>query len=111
MKLIRIIRPDDLESAELAERVRNAPGGEISELYLAADAGRQAAFVVLDWWPSDDSPILYELYVPSELRRRGIGTKVLRDVEALVKRRGRSSLRVTPKPIDKTGTLESLEQW
>lgn len=111
MKLHSIIRPSDLSSSELAERVTRAPGGTISELFIVRDDDREVAFVIIDWWRKESHAVLYELYVPSALRGKGIGTGVLKAVERLVRRRGRSSLRLIPRPIDASGSVEALEKW
>ena len=51
---------------------------------MAIEEGREVAFVSLDIFPPSQQPlVLYTLAVPTLLREKGIGSRVLAEVERL----------------------------
>jgi predicted N-acetyltransferase YhbS len=55
--------------------------------FVAIEEGREVAFVSLDIFPPSQQPlVLYTLAVPTLLREKGIGSRVLAEVECLAKK-------------------------
>ena len=74
--------------------------------------GVELALVVLDNHEGADCSILYELFLASARRNRGLGTKVLAAVEEHVKASGRSCLEVWPRSLDRSNRSDvQLVRW
>src|SRR5207244_2520787 len=68
---------DDFEDAVLRSRAGKAPQLATICLLRASVDGVEAALVLLDIHPQSEAVILYELFLCSALRGRGIGTRLL----------------------------------
>src|SRR5207247_1200633 len=88
---------DDFTAAVLRSRVAKAPRMSTIHLFRAMAGEVELALVVLDIHEASDSVILYELFLCSERRNRGVGTKVLAAIEEYAKGSGRACLEVWPR--------------
>lgn len=111
LPLFPVDEQPDLASEELRERLGHLPGGEISEILKYNIGNQDLALIVIDWWKNERYAVLYELFVPTEHRGRGVGTAALNAVEELVRCRGRSRMQLRPRPLDDSRTVEQLEGW
>ena len=83
-----------------------------THLFRAMDDEVEVALVVLDNHEGADCSILYELFLASARRNRGLGTKVLAAVEAHVKASGRTCLEVWPRSLDRSSRSDiQLVRW
>jgi GNAT superfamily N-acetyltransferase len=83
-----------------------------TQLFRAESDGIEAALVVLDVHEGADCAILYELFLCSDRRNRGVGNKVLAAVEQHVKASGRSCLEVWPRSLDRSNRTDAqLVRW
>ena len=83
-----------------------------THLFRAVADGVEVALVVLDIHEGAECFILYELFLCSVTRNRGIGTKVLAAVENYVVSSGRSCLEVWPRSLDQSNRTDAqLRRW
>lgn len=83
-----------------------------THLFRALADGIEVALVVLDIHEEWECLILYELFLCSGERNRGLGTKVLAAVEKHVVASGRSCLEVWPRSLDPSNRTDAqLRRW
>jgi GNAT superfamily N-acetyltransferase len=83
-----------------------------THLFRAMSEGVEVALVVLDIHQAAACSILYELFLCSDRRNRGVGTKVLAAVEGYVKASGQSCLEVWPRSLDRSNRSDAqLVRW
>jgi GNAT superfamily N-acetyltransferase len=96
----------------LRSRAAKAPRMRTTHLFRAMADEVEIALVVLDNHEGADCSILYELFLASARRNRGLGTKVLAAVEAHVKASGRTCLEVWPRSLDRSNRSDmQLVRW
>ena|SRR5687767_10847517 len=96
----------------LRSRAAKAPRMRTTYLFRVMSDEIEVALVVLDNHDGADCSILYELFLASERRNRGLGTKVLAAVEAHVKASGRTCLEVWPRTLDRSNRSDAqLVRW
>ena len=100
---------EEFVDPELRAIARHSTRGPQTIWYRVLFNGREVAFVAIDRLRQHF--VLLQLFVPRNLRGKGIGSAVLRTVEALARSEGCGSVRVWPRPIDRSVDLESLGRW
>lgn len=109
--LVQTNIPDDFEIPELTKRAQNSSRSLKTKHYKAVSCGREVAFVSLDRWPELNQMVVYEIFVPISIRRQGIATAVLNEVERISAYEGFSLIRLRPSPLDIGVTMSSLIDW
>ena len=109
--LVPIRKAEEICSEELRERTQQSSKSRKTVWYCALHVGEEVAFVAIDPWPEFDHMVLYELFIPKSLRRQGIGTAVLAQVEIFAADKGFSAIRVNPSPLDTSIDMSALENW
>jgi GNAT superfamily N-acetyltransferase len=96
----------------LRSRAAKAPRLDTIHLFRAMADGVEMALVVLDIHKESDSIILYEVFVCSGERNRGVGTEVLDAIETYARRAGRSCIDVWPRSLDRRDRSDAqLARW
>ena len=96
----------------LRARAAKAPQQDTTHLFRAMAASDEVALVVLDIHPGSRCYILYEVFLCSPRRNRGIGSKVLAAVEDFVSASGHSCLEVWPGSLDLRSRSDAqLVRW
>lgn len=108
MQLVALDK-EHCETPELLQRVTKIVKSKNTSCYVTIRNGQEVAFLALDRLPQH--LVIYELFVPSSLRRSGVGTAVLAEIERIAVEEGFLSIRVTPSPLDEHLTREELIQW
>lgn len=111
IRLIETKDPLDFELPELWKRAQESSKSIKTIHYCAVADSREVAFVSLDRWPELGHIVLYEIFVPKELRRQGIGGAVLAEVESTAVKEGILLMRLRPKPLDKGISQQDLADW
>jgi GNAT superfamily N-acetyltransferase len=110
--LVPALDRDDFATAILRSRAGKAPRLGTIHLIRAMADGVEVALVVLDIHDQVDCIILYELFLTSTLRNRGVGTKVLAAVEDYAVTSGRTCVEVWPRSLDRGSRSDAqLVRW
>jgi len=100
-----------IECEELDARARHNPWAEQRLQYLVRSSGRAVAFISFDIWPERDFIVLYELFVASGHRRRGIGSTLVAEAKRIASMRGYKRIIVRPTPLSEDVSEEALTAW
>ena len=99
MEIIQLTNNMSLLNRELHERAQHSSLGQYTTHYVVYDQGLEVAFLSLDHRLDINVMVIYEIYLPEELRGSGIGTRVLLAAEAFAKQCGFSRTLVRPAPL------------
>jgi GNAT superfamily N-acetyltransferase len=83
----------------LRDRALHSSRGCYTKHYIVYDHGSEVAFLSVDPRPDLNLLVIYEIFVAPEIRRRGIGTRVLLAVENLARDTGSPRVRLIPKAL------------
>jgi GNAT superfamily N-acetyltransferase len=112
MELIELVNWEQAATEEIQRRARNGSKAKITKHYAAYEGSQEVAFVALDRHPQDSERLtLYEMFVPRALRRNGIGTRLLKEIERIARDEGYSSVHLCPEPLDAAYSREGLIAW
>jgi GNAT superfamily N-acetyltransferase len=100
-----------ISSPLLEQRASDSSKGPFTYHYLAYVSSAEAAFVSLDIQPNQEYIVLYEIIVELSLRRKGIATAVVEQVERLALGMQRRQLVVTPEPFMRDIDREVVVRW
>lgn len=100
---------EELINPELRAIASHSKRGPRTTWYRVLFDRREVAFVAIDRLRSH--LVVLQIFVPRDLRGNGIGSAVLRTVEALARSEGYCSVRLWPRPIDRILDLNSLARW
>jgi len=109
ISLTEVRRPDEFMNRELSAIARYSSKSPLMTWYRACCNNEEVAFISVGPW--DKRLVPYQLFVPSNLRGRGVGSDVLRSVEHLAQSEGYQSVRVWPRPLDDSFDRRDLERW
>lgn len=102
----------DFEAVTLRSRAAKAPNLATTHLFRAMAGGEEMGLVVLDLRPGARCPMLYELFLVSARRNRGIGSLTLAAIEAFVAASGGRRIEVWPRSLDlRSRSDRELAQW
>src|SRR5688572_7669075 len=112
IRLVPAANEDAFEAPALRSRASKAPRQRTTHLFRAMSDGVELALVVLDIHDGSDCVILYEIFLSSDRRNRGVGTRVLCALEEHVKATGKSCLEVWPRSLDRSNRSDAqLVRW
>ncbi len=108
----RLASPDcRIDSSALREQIQSPPPRRGASLYLIYLQGEEVAFVSIDHLPGTTELLIYEILLDPAYRGRGIGTAIMREIEAFAVRRGYERILLCPQPLDPNITIEALTRW
>lgn len=101
----------DLRDEEIKERVALNSKAKNTKHYVAKEKNYDVGFVSLDINPDIEYLILYEIFVPRHLRKKGYGSRLLAEIEGLAANLGYKKVSVNPKPFEEDRTRAQLVEW
>ena len=111
MQLFELICLEDCRDHQIRDRAESSKKTKHTCHFVARDAKSELAFIALDLNTEFDYLVLYEIFVPQSIRRKGIGTAVLVEVERIAQSRGFRRVIVYPKPFVGSMTKSQLVEW
>jgi GNAT superfamily N-acetyltransferase len=111
MRLKSIQEPSEIVHPEIQERAVNSSKSYQTIHFLVFEKEQEVAFLSVDTRPNVPYLVLYELFVPHQLRNRGIGSRVLLEAEVLAKNLGYEKITVFPSPRELDFPKERLWRW
>lgn len=104
-------KSDDIKDLEIRDRYIKSSRNEFTQHYVIKDDGAEVGFLSLDLNPLDQPLVIYEIFVPRHLRRRGFGTQLLELAERQAHDLGYEWALIIPKSLDDTFPQSDLELW
>lgn len=111
IELYEICAGENCQNVQLRARVSESPRARYTKQFGVREDGSEVAFLALDLIPEADYLVLYEIFVPHELRRRGIGSRLLAEVERFAKSLGYERVMLFPSSLDPAYLEVKLVAW
>src|ERR1039457_2019335 len=111
MELKELTSLGGLQCPEIRRRAEQSSKSLYTRHYLLIDKGKEVAFVSVDLRPKVDYQVLYELFVPTELRGNGSGSQALGLVDALARTLGLARIVLNPMPFEGRFSQARLRNW
>jgi GNAT superfamily N-acetyltransferase len=103
--------PSNISDHQLRDKALHSSKATYTKHYIAYDYSDEIGFLSLDIIPNTDYLILYEIYVKPHLRRRGIGTELLKLVERHARELDYKYVFVRPQPMEENISKDHLITW
>ncbi len=100
-----------ISDPEIRNRDAKGSRGAYTRHFLATESGSQVGFLSIDILPDKEHLVIYEIFVPTALRRGGIGAKLLAAAENMARSHGYRSALLIPKTLDEAFAQQALEEW
>ncbi|MBF0328583.1 MAG: GNAT family N-acetyltransferase [Nitrospirae bacterium] len=113
IQLIKADTADCFKSSELMMRASESSKSLKTKHYrVIADCG-EVAFVSLDRWPEPEISrmVIYEIFVLRNMRRKGIGTALLTEIEKVAMQEGFRKTYLRPSTLDCTFSQTDMVNW
>ena len=111
MLLTEIDTTEECGDPDIRSRFAERRKPPCTRLFLAKVDGIEVGFLALTFYPNVDFLVLYELIVCRVHRQRGIGSRLLSEVEAIAVRNGYSQVHLSPEPLDGGMSKKKLVAW
>jgi GNAT superfamily N-acetyltransferase len=108
VKIIEI-EPNEVKSPPLRSIARHLSG--ISKIFLAKIEQQEVGIMIVDLYDPPYPLFIYYIYVASNFRRQGIGSKLLSFAERMASKRGNPSVALQPNEIEKDYSIQTLRSW
>lgn len=110
MELIEI-NNQEIANPEIRNRDAMSSRCAYTRHFLAVESGLEVGLLSIDIPPSEEQLIIYEIFVPTALRRHGIGTRLLAAAEEMTRDLGYETVLLVPKTLDQAFAQQMLEEW
>lgn len=106
-----ITNSEDLVNEEIRNRAMSSPKAKNTKHYVAKESGNEIGFVAIDANPNVEYLVLYEIFVPRNLRKKGYGSTLLVEVESMAKILKYRKVTVNPEPFERDYPKSQLIKW
>ena len=102
MEFVELFSWRDALTGDICDRARDGRACELTKKYSVRESGVEVGYVALNLWRLDECTdlVLSELFVPEGLRHRGIGARILAEIEELARIRGYARVLLNARPLD-----------
>ena len=112
MKLVEVTNHEQISNAHIREQFAASTPNIYSHCFLAIESGAEVGFLDAEFWPVEEERfVIYKIFVPASLRRRGIGTWLLAAAEEKARGLGHRSVLLIPRAMDATFDQQRLIEW
>jgi GNAT superfamily N-acetyltransferase len=112
MKLVEVTNKEQISNTHIRDQFAASKPMIYSRRFLATESGAEVGFLHTEFWPVvEERFVIYEIFVPTSLRRRGIGTWLLAAAEEVARDLGHKSVLLIPKAMDETFDQQRLKEW
>jgi GNAT superfamily N-acetyltransferase len=99
VQIVEVTDSRTVLNGALRDRALHSSRGRYTKHYVVHDQGSEVAFLSVDPRPDLNLLVIYEIFVLPEVRRRGIGTRVLLAAENMARDTGFPRARLIPKAL------------
>ena len=103
--------PEVLVNEEIRSRAISSPKAKNTKHYVAKENGNEIGFIAIDVNPNVEYLVLYEVFVPRKLRKKGYGSTLLAEVESIAKNLKYKKVTVNPEPFERDYPKSQLFKW
>ena len=107
----QISEPDGIRSTSIRDRAKESSKTRNTTHHLVSCGEIEVGFLSLDSRRDLNCLVLYEIFVPRELRHQGIGTQTILQVSRMAKQQEFSAIRVLPLAFENDWPQEELVSW
>lgn len=111
IQLVELGAGEHFRDSTLHARTLESPKARHTHHYVASEYGLEVAFIALDQIPGVEYLVLYEIYVRPKCRGRGIGWRLLGEIESLARALGYAKITLSPWPLEKGYPEAKLIAW
>jgi GNAT superfamily N-acetyltransferase len=113
MTLVEVNDEEQIANTQIRLQYTASTAMVYSCRFIATEGGAEVGFLHVEFWPKEELEhcVIYEIFVPPSLRRRGIGTRLLAAAETIARNRGYRSVQLHPRTMDEEIDQNILEQW
>lgn len=111
IELKYVTNPEALVNEEIRNRAISSPKVKNTRQYVAKENGIEIGFISIDAHPNVDNLVLYEVFVPRNLRKKGYGSKLLVEAERMAKNLKYRKVTVNPEPFERDYPKKQLVEW
>lgn len=109
--LEHVITSKYLINEEIRNRATSSSKTKNTKHYVAKENGNEIGFVSIDVNPNVEYLVLYEIFVPHSIRKKGYGSMLLAEVETIAKNLKYKKVTVNPVPFEGSYLKSKLIQW
>lgn len=109
--LEQVTNSEDLVDEEIKNRAISSSKAKYTKHYVAKENGNEIGFISLDVNPNVEYLVLYEVFVPHNLRKKGYGSRLLAEVESMAKNLKYRKVTVNPEPFERDYPKNNLIEW
>lgn len=109
--LENITNSEYLVNEEIRNRAMSSKKAKNTKHYVARKNGKEIGFVAIDANPNVEYLVLYEIFVPHNLRKKGYGSTLLAEVESMAKILKYRKVTVNPEPFERDYPKSQLIKW
>jgi GNAT superfamily N-acetyltransferase len=102
---------EQISDAQIRDRDVTSSRCAYTRHFLATESGSEVGLLSIDLLPEEERFVIYEIFVPSSLRRRGVGARLLAAAEEMARDLGYKSALLLPKTMDEAFDQQALEEW
>jgi GNAT superfamily N-acetyltransferase len=106
-----VTNPEDLVNEEIRNRAISSTKAENTRHYVAKESGNEIGFIAIDVNPNVEYLVLYEIFIPRNLRKKDFGSKLLAEVECMAKNLRYRKVTVSPEPFERDYPKGQLVEW
>lgn len=110
LKISSISLPSDLQSTVLRERAKIGHCDKSREFVAFVD-GEEAGLLSYEDWSNNCPGFIYEIFVLSSFRQKGVGNLLLAHAEDYARQLGCKSIRLKPYSLDQGSNQSQLIAW
>lgn len=101
----------EIKDVEIITRIKNSSKNKYTQHYVFLLDNVEIAFVSLDIYIEYKYLVLYELFVPKKMRKRGYGTMTLSEIEKFARELCLSKIQLNAFPLTADISQEFLFSW
>lgn len=111
IQVVELGADDRCNDAALQARMSQSTKARHTHHYVVMEDESEVAFIALDQIPGVEYLVLYEIFVRPDCRGKGLGSRLLHEVEGVARRLGYKKITLSPWPLDEDYPEEKLIAW
>lgn len=111
LEIVEITPESQPNDPEVRERATTSSKSRCTKHFLIRKDKVEVGFLSIDTIPEVEYLVVYEIFVPRALRKRGVGSEILREAENIGRQLGYKRVNLTPCPLEFGYSPQELIAW